>query len=57
MNEQRGSDQMGTDYYEQRYQKRVLANLERRANQLGYALRKTSAAGRRIRFWTGRPSQ
>jgi transposase len=30
----------GTEYYEQRYQKRVLANLERRAKQMGYALMK-----------------
>jgi transposase len=33
----------GTQYYEQRYQKRVLANLERRANQMGYALMKNPA--------------
>ena len=29
---------LGTAYYEQRYQKRVLANLGRRAQQMGYAL-------------------
>jgi transposase len=33
----------GTDYYEQRYRKRVLANLERRAKQMGYALMKNPA--------------
>ena len=33
----------GTQYYEQRYQKRVLANLERRAKQMGYALMKNPA--------------
>ncbi len=34
---------LGTAYYEQRYQKRVLANLERRAKQMGYALVKNPA--------------
>jgi len=29
---------MGQDYYEQRYKNRVLANLKRRAKQLGYEL-------------------
>jgi transposase len=33
----------GTQYYEQRYQKRVLANLERRAKLMGYALMKNPA--------------
>ena len=33
----------GTGYYEQRYQRRVLANLERRAKQMGYALTKNPA--------------
>ena len=29
---------VGQDYYEQRYKKRVLQNLKRRAKQLGYEL-------------------
>lgn len=33
------------DNYEQRYQKRVLANLERPAKQMGYALMKNPAIG------------
>lgn len=32
---------VGQDYYEQRYHKRLLHNLERKARELGYALKKT----------------
>ena len=34
----------GQDYYEQRYRQRVLANLQRRARDLGFALVKNAAA-------------
>ena len=35
----------GASYYEERYQQRVLANLRRRAERLGYALVEGSEAG------------
>jgi transposase len=34
----------GADYYEQRYRKRVIRNLQHRANQLGYALVQENAS-------------
>jgi transposase len=47
----------GTDYYEQRYRKRVLANLERRARQMGYALMKNPASGSSTRVSPSDASQ
>jgi transposase len=34
----------GASYYEERYQQRVLANLQRRAKSLGYVLQQADTA-------------